>query len=99
MIHTTNTYPSRRNHYFDPLRRFLQQSLARDLSLPPDHHAVTATMDVLSRVSLQTDGIVVTGGPIANIPDEFAHVTLETLCCLAACTVAETLPMASGCTR
>lgn len=80
---------SRRANVDAALRQSLLRALARDLSLPHDHFAVTATMAALSTVSLHGQTLVVEGEPVVAAPDELADVSLDTWCCVAACAAAE----------
>lgn len=77
------------------LRQSLLRALARDLSLPHGHFAVTATMQALSAVSLKRQTLVVEDEPvlIESVPDEIADVSLDTWCCVAACAHANAADM------
>jgi hypothetical protein len=70
------------------LRQSLLRALARDLSLPQDHFAVTATMQALATVSLKKQTLVVEGEPVDEVPERLVDVSLDTWCCVAACALA-----------
>jgi hypothetical protein len=90
MIQPRRLSSSRLAHLDGELRKSLLRSLARDLSLPQDHFAVTATMRALANVSLQPHVLVVEGEPVEEVPERLADVSLDTWCCVAVCAAART---------
>jgi hypothetical protein len=91
MIPSRRFVSSRLAHHLDgALRKSLLRALARDLSLPQDHFAVTATMQALASVALKRQTLVVEGEPVDHVPEQLADVSLDTWCCVAACAAART---------
>lgn len=87
MMPSPHTTSSRLAHLDDALRQSLLRALARDLSLPHDHFAVTATMRALGAVALNRQNLVVEDEPVLleTVPEELENLSLHTWCCVVAC--------------